>query len=126
MPYKDYEKQKENSRNYYRNNRSKIRRVQRRYRVRTLEEEKARHRRNGIKKYGITENDYLKMFEKQKGVCSICSKPQLTKRLYIDHNHTTGKIRGLLCENCNRGLGMFKDDKNILLSAIGYLDKIHD
>ena len=126
MPYKNYEKQKEHSRNYYKDNRKRVRGVQGKYRLKNLVAEKARHRKNNIKKYGITEDDYLRIFEGQKGVCLICGLPQLTKRLHIDHDHKTGKIRGLLCENCNRGLGMFKDDIVTLKSAIGYLNKHHD
>lgn len=126
MPFKNKEDLIKNGKKYYSKNRIGVRLYQKEYRLRTLEEEKARHRRNNIKQYGITESDYLKMFEDQKGVCLICSLPQLTKRLHIDHCHKKNKVRGLLCENCNRGLGMFKDSPEILKLAIEYLNKNYE
>lgn len=58
--------------------------------------------------YGITLEDYDKLFEQQRGVCMICSQPQLNRRLCVDHCHTTGKIRGLLCGSCNLTLGILE------------------
>lgn len=56
-----------------------------------------------FRQYGITIEDYNRMFDHQKGRCAICKKHQseLNKRLHIDHNHDTGKVRGLLCSWCN-------------------------
>lgn len=79
--------------------------------------------------FGITLEDFQKMGTKQNWVCKICKKPETvfdkrintTRNLTVDHDHKTGKIRGLLCTNCNKGLGMFKDDKNLLKNAIEYL-----
>lgn len=78
--------------------------------------------------YGLTVEDYIKMFEEQKGVCKICSKPETSisrfgtpKRMTVDHCHSTGRIRGLLCDNCNRGIGHLRDDISILEKAIEYL-----
>ena len=72
--------------------------------------------------YGITLEDYNLMFEEQKGECAICfEKP--TKKLYVDHCHTTGKVRGLLCQHCNFVLGQAKDNEQILLNAITYLQE---
>jgi hypothetical protein len=71
-------------------------------------------------RYGITSDDYAKMFVKQNGVCAICGKkPDL--KLHVDHCHKTKKVRGLLCGNCNRGLGLFKDEVESLEKAIQYL-----
>ena len=62
------------------------------------------------------------MFKKQNGVCAICKKECITgRRLAVDHNHVTGKNRGLLCTNCNTSLGGFKDDILYLEAAIRYL-----
>lgn len=69
--------------------------------------------------YGITPDDFKKLLAKQKGKCAICKKRKQT--LHVDHNHKTGKVRGLLCGNCNRGLGLFFDNKKFLQAAIIYL-----
>lgn len=75
------------------------------------------------KKYNITEAEYMRMYEQQGGLCKICNASSEYKRLAVDHSHNTGKVRGLLCENCNRGLGMFKDEIDLLQNAIAYLAK---
>jgi hypothetical protein len=62
--------------------------------------------------------DYL--YQLQKGQCAICSTS--TKKLAIDHNHTTGDVRGLLCHPCNTGIGFLKEDKNTFVRALQYLD----
>jgi hypothetical protein len=73
-------------------------------------------------RYNLTPEDFLKMVEYQQGVCAICKKPPKEGRnLDIDHNHKTGKVRGLLCNNCNRGLGHLQDSKELLHSALVYL-----
>ena len=76
--------------------------------------------------YGITRVEYLKLFNDQDGKCQICGKHQLefVKRLAVDHCHQTGKIRGLLCNNCNNILGYAKDNIDNLKNAIIYLEKI--
>lgn len=76
--------------------------------------------------YGIDLSVYNKMFENQMGCCLICNQHQsdLNKSLRVDHNHETGEVRGLLCSNCNVGIGMFKDNPKFLESAIKYLTKL--
>lgn len=77
--------------------------------------------------FGISLEQYQKMFVTQGGVCACCNKPEHEKRsgktrwLAVDHCHTTGEIRGLLCGSCNRGIGKFGDDPNLLEQAAGYL-----
>jgi len=76
------------------------------------------------KNYGIGLKEYDVMFNAQNGVCAICSKePPNThkKRLNVDHCHTTGKVRGLLCDACNRAIGLLKDSPDLLNKAISYL-----
>jgi hypothetical protein len=69
-------------------------------------------------------NRRQKLLKKQGNVCAICGKGlEKDKRLAVDHNHKTGKIRGLLCVNCNMMLGMSKDNINTLKSAIKYLEE---
>ena len=75
-------------------------------------------------RFGISLDDYNKMLEEQKGLCLICndSISYNGHRLSVDHNHITGKIRGLLCKACNFGLGHFKDNQELLRKAIIYLE----
>lgn len=81
------------------------------------------------RKYGIGLAEYSQMFMAQNGKCAICSSEYgghrngEQKALAVDHDHKTGKVRGLLCEPCNQGLGKFKDDRNIILEAFNYLKK---
>lgn len=83
---------------------------------------KSRLKRNRIKtRYGITEERYRELVAEQGGTCAICKEP--SGQLHIDHDHVTGRVRGLLCGTCNRGLGMFKDDADNLRSAITYLSE---
>lgn len=74
------------------------------------------------RRYGMTKIEFDKMFELQNGCCAICHQEQKT-RLHIDNDHITGKVRGLLCFNCNGGLGQFKDSIDLLSKAITYLNK---
>ena len=77
-----------------------------------------------LRKFGITLDEYESMLESQGGVCAICKQPERgnrAKRLAVDHCHETGVIRGLLCQSCNRALGLFKDDVDLLNAAINYL-----
>ena len=77
------------------------------------------------REYGITINDYEKIFEEQGGCCAICGihQSELKKSLDIDHCHTSGKVRGLLCNKCNQGLGLFQEERDFLASAISYLQQ---
>lgn len=71
-------------------------------------------------KYGITLEEYEDQFSKQEGKCYICGNTQ-DKPLYVDHCHKKETIRKLLCQQCNTGLGMFKDNPEIMAKAISYL-----
>jgi hypothetical protein len=83
------------------------------------------HERMLKKKYGITLEYFNKLSESQNGLCIICgNKP--SRKLVVDHCHATGKIRGLLCQVCNTGLGMFKDNVGLLNKAISYLGKAEE
>ena len=80
------------------------------------------------KQFGMTLEAYDQMLAAQNGVCAICRKPETAKdgyggvkRLSVDHNHETGKVRGLLCGRCNTGLGFFKDNPDVLAEATAYL-----
>ena len=76
-----------------------------------------------MRRYGITIEEYEILLDKQNGCCAIClaTTGAVGKRLSVDHNHKTGEVRGLLCDDCNTGLGKFKDDSSLLAKAINYL-----
>ena len=85
------------------------------------------HRSALLGRYGLTLDEYAAMFLAQNGVCAICGQSESRSNQYgpnslaVDHNHETGELRGLLCSRCNVALGLFKDDENLLLSALAYL-----
>lgn len=74
-----------------------------------------------LRTYGVTEAQYEQMRSDQSGACAICGCVPTGRRLYVDHCHDTGRVRGLLCPSCNRGLGAFRDDRAALLKAADYL-----
>lgn len=78
-------------------------------------------RRSQLKGYGLTPEAYQAIWDVQNGKCRICCLPEGKKALVVDHNHETGKVRGLLCAACNVMLGMAKDSPTILLKGIQYL-----
>lgn len=73
--------------------------------------------------YGITLEEYNKMFVDQKGCCAVCNTHQsnFKKGLHVDHCHTTLKVRKLLCANCNRTIGLYKDDPTLFNKFAAYL-----
>ncbi len=75
-------------------------------------------------RYGITFAQYSEMLLKQNGVCAICfEKNQIHERLFVDHCHATGKVRGLLCHDCNSAIGFSKDNTARLRAMIAYLER---
>ena len=84
-----------------------------------------------LKRYGMTIKDYEEMFEQQGCKCGICgvtenhsgnTGPRKEWSFSVDHCHTTGKVRGLLCNDCNRALGLFKDNTETIKAALMWLD----
>ncbi len=77
--------------------------------------------------YGISPTEYQGMIDGQGGVCALCFKPPRgngpASTLHIDHDHATGKVRGLLCHGCNKGLGHFYDNTAVIERAVAYLAK---
>lgn len=102
-PYRD---RKEESKQYYLKNKERL-----------AEQVKNWTNRNPsyylLKLYGIAVHGYNRLFEEQQGCCAICNRHQITfkRRLSVDHNHTTGKVRGLLCVACNTDLGVYENRK---------------
>lgn len=75
--------------------------------------------------YGLSLEDYEDMLDQCNNSCEICGKHADTERfgkLAVDHDHSTGEVRGLLCSSCNRGIGFLKDDPEVLRKAIEYLN----
>jgi hypothetical protein len=109
-------KVKQRRREYYQENFEEISKKQKEIRTRT----------RGWQ-FGLEPGAYEKLFTEQKGLCKICRKPETKKNqwgnvsLSVDHDHDTGKVRGLLCNRCNLGLGYFQDDTEALTSAVSYL-----
>lgn len=81
------------------------------------------------REYGITQQQYDVLLSRQGGVCAICKETKASKRngrvlpLHVDHCHASGKLRGILCANCNTALGKFRDDIKLLLRAVAYLKR---
>lgn len=99
---------------------------------RTSGKGKATQRKACLKRrYNITIEEYDEFFERQMGCCAVCNKPETTfdskfnviRRLHVDHDHETGRVRGLLCRKCNLIIGHADDDLERLLSAALYLEK---
>lgn len=82
------------------------------------------------KNYDLPIEEYIEMLLDQKGVCAVCEQPETSidhrtkkvRNLAVDHNHVTGKVRGLLCSHCNRGMGFLREDIKILRNLIKYLE----
>lgn len=87
-------------------------------------------RRRQLAKYGLTEEQYDQLLKKQRRRCAICRSPypgrirhRRCRDFVVDHDHRSGRVRGLLCFDCNIGLGMFEDDANRLVNAARYLTR---
>jgi len=130
MPYKDSNINKEYMKLYRERHKEKQKKYQQEYKqqhkekLRLYKEIWYKNKRGDklYKTYGITLKEFYNMLELQDYCCSICNiifsdviKP------YVDHNHKTGKVRGLLCMNCNTGLGHFKDNYKNLVKAARYV-----
>jgi hypothetical protein len=136
---KNKEEQRAARRDYYAANRERLLAYQREYKEQRREELKGRRRSHyvenpdvykarNLRKFGITLDQFNAAMKAQGGVCAICKRPSKTlhasgkvKDLAVDHDHETGRFRGLLCTSCNNGLGRFKDSPDLLAAAIAYL-----
>ena len=113
---------------YYIRNKQKF--LDRMKRIRT-EDPRAERNKKLQSSFGISVDDYDRMLREQNGVCAICrrhetirsNKSNKIKRLTVDHDHSTGKVRGLVCQKCNSILGYANDDPCRLLIAADYLEK---
>ncbi len=111
----DDERRRANNKNYYSRNKERV-----------LLRRREHHLKNN---YGLSSQEYLERVVQQDNKCAICNKEEHrlcktgdVKPLSVDHDHTTGKVRMLLCNDCNALLGFAKEDTVVLKNAIKYLD----
>ncbi len=129
MPFKDKNKANEWRRNHRRSNNSKCRAYDKARYDTFYRSPTSKWRKQNLRKYGLTVDQYLQMLSDQNGACAICGNKEDRNRngvitlLTVDHNHHNGLVRGLLCSKCNTGLGAFMDDTSMLRLAINYLEK---
>ena len=79
-----------------------------------------------LKRYGMNSDDFYRLLNEQNGLCAICETDDPGAwfgRMVVDHSHVTGKVRGLLCAKCNRGIGQFNDKIDLLRKALAYLER---
>lgn len=117
---RNQEAEKVKRRVHYRENQTRYQASARVYYNRTHKESNFKR---SLKKHGITSERYYQLLKHQKGNCAICVSLLVGKNCSIDHCHKTQKVRGLLCDNCNTALGLFKESKVSMTNAIAYLEK---
>lgn len=110
---------------YRKNNKEKIRTLNAKWKANNPETKARSCRESDLKqKYGLSGLAYDRLFEAQQGKCAICGfSPTKNRALCVDHCHRTGRVRKLLCDRCNQGLGAFKDDLGLLRKAARYLEE---
>ena len=116
------EKNKEALKEWRENNKEQMIATNKKWRKKNKAQQAAYYRK---KKYGVSPEDYDTMLEEQNNKCKICLVSFTTLKphnIHVDHCHTTKKVRGLLCNLCNVGLGTFKDNTETLTNAIVYLE----
>lgn len=128
--YRDPERAKrmkrESTARYRAANRELVRARARKFQSQNLEYKLKYWREHGFwhwlrRQYGISKLEYENLLNAQDGKCAICSCAP--KRFHVDHNHKTRKLRGLLCSNCNRGIGHLQDNPEVLRKAVEYLER---
>jgi hypothetical protein len=132
------EKLRADHKEYYKANRQSVLNQRKNYYINNKENESAKnaeYRKNNQdairsskykQQYGITLDDFNNMRLAQNYCCAICGKHEddnKNKKLFVDHDHVTGKVRQLLCHSCNTGIGLLQDDTDLLQKAISYLIK---
>lgn len=138
-PIQDLEARKQYRKQYYQDNKAAIAVKAKEWndknkdKVKQAQKERyqnIKHERrvNSLKQlYGITAADYERMLADQGGACAICGstdhKSSRTKYFAVDHDHTTGEVRGVLCHSCNKGLGLLQDNPKVLKAAASYLER---
>ena len=107
---------------YRKGNPDKVKRARKEYRKENLSRVRMWAVRTAWKKRGFDPDEVEKFICSRQPLCEICGEKANGKALAVDHCHRTNKLRGLLCENCNNGLGRFKDSPSLLRKAASYLE----
>jgi hypothetical protein len=128
MPYKDPDKAREYRKGYWAKKSAEGYWPE--YQKSHKPERNSQSRKAMLKRqYGMTPEDYEQMFDEQQGLCALCLRPEtdtypngVVKRLCVDHDHETGRVRGLLCRACNVGMGLFGESAEMLRRAADHID----
>lgn len=72
-------------------------------------------------KYDLSVSEYQDLYDSQGGRCAICAQLPSGGRLCVDHDHESGEVRGLLCDNCNKAIGLFQDSPEVIINAVEYI-----
>lgn len=125
-PWKNDEEKKkhhqERQANWFQQNKKRIYKKRKKHHKENPEFWKERYFKYHLKRfYGLTYETYLEMVRSQNSKCLICGNHN--EKLHVDHNHITKQVRGLLCFNCNGGLGQFKDNLTNIKNAVQYMER---
>lgn len=125
MPFKNSDAKKAYDREYKKKNPEIYRKAKAKYKKKNSPTAEERRKWALKSLYGMTSEDYDLLLEQQSKCCAICRSddPSGFKYFHIDHNHTTGKIRGLLCSKCNTAIGLFGEDIAVMNAALDYLKR---
>lgn len=116
------EKYAQHSKNWREKNREKVNKIAMEWRKRNPAKVIAAIKTQDLKKYGLTQAAFDAILESQGGGCAVCAIPAAKgRRLCVDHNHMTGKVRGIICNNCNAALAQSGDNPERLLALANYL-----
>lgn len=120
---RDIEKARKRARNRYNRNKEACRAQSAEWKRLNPEKVRIGRRERTLKRYGLDAESYDLLLEMQEHKCLLCgqSAADEKKALAVDHDHETGQIRGLLCQNCNKGIGNLKDDPSLLRRAADYV-----
>ena len=117
------DKRNEYNRKYRMRHYDKVVAANKLWRKQNPDKAKAIRRKERLKRYGITQEEYNKILDRQDGKCAICRiQFGSTKRSFaVDHNHETNEVRGILCHRCNQAIGLLREDPAIIARAISYV-----
>lgn len=110
------------ARSWGKENRERVRRSEEKYLASKPFRVQWRDRLRTLRRHGVDQDWYRNQLAFQRGLCAICHGPATVKGFSIDHCHTTGRVRGLLCSPCNTAIGLLQDDPPLLRAAADYLE----